>query len=129
MKQVTAAIIIENGKILIARRPLHDALANKWEFPGGKIEYGETPEECLKRELMEEFGIKARIGEYFCNSIYYYEQGEIELLAYFVQWEAGELTPFAHEAIKWVLPEELKEQDFAPADIPIVERLMRGAYK
>ena len=44
MKQVTAAIIIENGKILIARRPLHDALANKWEFPGGKIEYGETPE-------------------------------------------------------------------------------------
>ena len=125
MKQVTAAILIEKGRVLIARRPYKDLLQYKWEFPGGKIEDGETPEECLKRELMEEFEIEVKVGSYFANSIYNYEHGTIELLAYFVHREAGMLTPNSHDAVKWALPNELHEYDFAPADIPIVEKLIR----
>ena len=64
MKNVTAAILINDGKILIAKRGQRDKLPNKWEFPGGKVEEGETPEECLKREMYEEFQIEVVVGEY-----------------------------------------------------------------
>ncbi len=65
MKKVTAAIIIKDGLFFIAKRRKADTLANKWEFPGGKIENGETAEECLKREIEEELRIKVRIGDFF----------------------------------------------------------------
>jgi 8-oxo-dGTP diphosphatase len=64
MKNVTAAILIEGGKILIARRKADDHLAFKWEFPGGKVEPGEIPEECLKREMKEEFNVEVRVGNF-----------------------------------------------------------------
>ncbi len=129
MKQVTAAILIEKGRVLIARRPCNDVLQYKWEFPGGKIEDGETPEECLERELMEEFAIQVKVGSYFTSSVYNYEHGKIELLAYFVRREAGNLIPYSHDAIEWALPTELHGYDFAPADIPIVEKLIREARR
>ena len=71
---VTAAILVRDGKILIAQRKSSDHLAGKWEFPGGKIEYGETPEDCLKRELHEEFGIDTRIGVFLAESVYHYDR-------------------------------------------------------
>ena len=64
MKTVTAAILIIDGRILIAKRRLGDRLAEKWEFPGGKIEQGETPEQCLGREMQEEFQIQVSIGKF-----------------------------------------------------------------
>jgi 8-oxo-dGTP diphosphatase len=64
--RVTAAILRKEGKILIAKRQSGDAFEGKWEFPGGKIEEGETPEQCLRRELFEEFGIDASIGNLLC---------------------------------------------------------------
>ena len=64
MKRVTAAILIKDGNILIAKRKSSDKLADKWEFPGGKIEKNETPEQCLIREIKEEFGIDVKVGEY-----------------------------------------------------------------
>jgi len=123
MIDVTAAIIEKEGRILIAQRNQGDKLALLWEFPGGKIEKGETPGECLKRELAEEFGIETDIKDFFGESIYQYEHGIIRLLAYWAQWKEGEMTPKVHAQVKWVLPEELKDYSFAPADIPLVKKL------
>jgi 8-oxo-dGTP diphosphatase len=123
MKKVTAAILRDNGKILVAKRPDHDKLAGYWEFPGGKVEVGETPEECLSRELMEEFGIHVTVGEFFMSSIFHYGHGSFDLHAYLVEWEPQALTPTAHSEVSWVLPAELLELRLAPADIPIAEAL------
>ncbi|WP_236023118.1 (deoxy)nucleoside triphosphate pyrophosphohydrolase [Dictyobacter formicarum] len=123
MKTVTAAILMLNGKILIARRKKGDAPEHKWEFPGGKIEPGETPEQCLKREMMEEFGVEVEVKDFFCSAIYRYQHIEIELLAYHTVYLEGEFQLNAHAEIKWITLEELKDYDFAEADIPIAHKL------
>ncbi|MCF8010292.1 MAG: (deoxy)nucleoside triphosphate pyrophosphohydrolase [Clostridiales bacterium] len=123
MIKVTAALLIKEDKILIARRNKRDKLAYKWEFPGGKIENGETPEECLKREMYEEFQIDISVGEYFGDSIYSYEHVTIKLLAYWARWDNGNLTPKVHDEFKWVSLNKLKYFDFAPADIPLIKKL------
>jgi len=125
MKTVTAAILIIDGRILIAKRRLGDRLAEKWEFPGGKIEQGETPEQCLGREMQEEFQIQVSIGKFLGESIYHYDHGSIRLIAYRTYWEKGELIPKAHEEYQWVSQDQLKDYDFAPADIPFVEMLRK----
>ncbi len=121
MKQVTAAVIEKDGKILIAQRRAGDALGGKWEFPGGKLEPGETPEQCLARELREEFQIEASIGAFICASRFEYKHAHIELLAYRAAHVSGEFRLNDHDAIKWVPPAELSSYDFSSADIPVVE--------
>ncbi len=123
MLEVTAAIIHHNGKILIARRPAGDPLAGKWEFPGGKIEQGETPAECLQREIKEELGITILVGDFFADSIYAYPAKTVHLQAYFAAWSSGEIELRSHDAIAWATPADLKQFDFAPADIPFVNKL------
>jgi 8-oxo-dGTP diphosphatase len=125
MKEVTAAILIKDGQILIAKRKKGDRLAEKWEFPGGKIETDETPEECLKREMLEEFGIEVSVGQYFGESIYHYNHGSIKLLAYQTHWERGNIVLKEHDEFKWVKSNQLDLFDFAPADLPFVEKLKR----
>lgn len=129
MATVTAAILVRDGKILIARRPAADRLANKWEFPGGKVEEGETAEACLARELAEELGIEARIGIFLGESCYQYEHASIRLLAFLVYWDTGELAPKVHDEIRWASLDELEHFDFAPADIPFVKKLMNGEWR
>lgn len=124
MKQVTAALLLKEGKILIARRPGNDDLANYWEFPGGKIEEGETPEACLIREMKEELDIDVNIGSFFMESIFNYQQGTIQLLSYWTTWQSGELKLMAHSEVAWLDRAELVNYEFAPADIPIVKRLL-----
>ncbi|MCF8010751.1 MAG: (deoxy)nucleoside triphosphate pyrophosphohydrolase [Clostridiales bacterium] len=119
MKKVTAAIIEKNGKILITQRPRTDKLSLKWEFPGGKVESGETPEECLVREIKEELNLDIKITGHFMNSNYKYESGEIELICYFAEITGGEITLNFHETAKWIERGNLKDFDFAPADIPV----------
>ncbi len=118
-RQVTAAVIEKDGKILIAKRKRGRTLGGKWEFPGGKIEPGETPEECLKRELKEEFGIEVEIGEFISSSIFKYKLIPIELLAYKVKHISGNFEVREHEEIKWISREELALYDFMDADKPI----------
>jgi 8-oxo-dGTP diphosphatase len=124
MEQVTAAAIFKGDRILIAKRKAGIRLANKWEFPGGKLEPDETMVQCLKRELAEEFGIEVEIDNFICASTYNYSHGAIELFAYKVHLVSGEFQLRDHDEIKWVLPSELPEYEFAEANIPICERLM-----
>ena len=123
MKQVTAAIIIKDYKILIAQRAPNDKLANKWEFPGGKIEHGESPQECLKREIREELDVEIEVLDFFAESIYEYHSGTISLMAYWCKWISGDFTLNVHNQIAWVNHHELDLYDFAPADIPLVDKL------
>ena len=122
--KVTAAVIEKDGKILIAKRKKGGRLEDKWEFPGGKIEEGETPEDCLRRELLEEFGIDTRIKDFVCSNEHSYSYGSIELLAYKVEHISGDFKLIDHEEINWIKPEELGEYDFAEADKPIVKELI-----
>ena len=114
--KVTAAILVRDEKILIARRGPDDRPADKWEFPGGKIEARETPEQCLRREMKEEFDIEVSVGRYLGSSIYHYDHISIELLAYRTYWEGGIIRLKAHDEFRWISPEQFGEFDFAPAD-------------
>jgi 8-oxo-dGTP diphosphatase len=124
--QVTAAIIFTDGNILIAQRHSNDRLAGLWEFPGGKIEVGETPEQCLKRELQEELEMDAVIGKYLGSSFYDYDHISIELMAYRAFWRGGTLRLVSHQTCRWVTPDQLADFPFTPADVPFVQRLANG---
>ncbi|MBA4416670.1 MAG: 8-oxo-dGTP diphosphatase MutT [Syntrophus sp. (in: bacteria)] len=125
MTTVVAAIIIKEGMILIGKRKEGGSMAHKWEFPGGKLEPGETPEECLKRELFEELGVDVKIGEFYCLGRHMPESPYgIELLTYKVLYCSGSFKPIAHEEIRWVRPDELGLYEFPHADRPIVNKLI-----
>ena len=124
MIRVTAAVIKKNNKILIAQRKKEKHLGLKWEFPGGKIEEGESPEKCLKRELKEEFGIETIINNFIVRTRHKYPKVEIELLAYYVQYVSGEFKLIDHEKIAWVEKEKLVSYDFATADLDIIEKII-----
>lgn len=124
MKNVTAAIIRKDETVLICRRAPGEKLAGKWEFPGGKIEPGETPEVCLRRELMEELTVDTEIGPFFMESTYQYEMGAIRLLGYECKPLSEAFSLSVHSEAVWAPIKTLLDYDFAPADIPFVKRLM-----
>jgi len=126
MKEVTAAIILRNHQVLIAQRADDDTLSGKWEFPGGKTEPGETPQECLKREIKEELDVNIEVLDFFGESIYTYQSGTIKLLAYWCKWISGNFTLRVHNQIVWANQSELDSYDFSPADIPFVEKLRQS---
>ena len=121
---VTCAIIEDGDKILIARRAADQNIAGKWEFPGGKVEEGESPEECLKRELEEEFGIQVEVGEFITSNKHHYDHISIELKAFRTKYISGEFTLSDHDKIEWVSPDELLDYDLAEADVPIAGELL-----
>lgn len=122
---VAAAVILDRGKFLSAKRSAGKHLAGHWEFPGGKIEPGETPEQCLNRELKEEFTIESEIGEFVAESIFDYGDKRIRLLAYKVKHISGEFQLVDHDEIRWLPIEDLDSLKWAPADLPIIEALKK----
>lgn len=128
MIQVAAGVIVKDGKCLITRRSPGQNLAGRWEFPGGKLEAGESPQECLCRELREELDIEVQVGLFIASSYHEYPGGSIQLKAYHVVWLGGELTLSVHDNFAWVTSTEFANYDFAPADIPILEVLSKGGW-
>ena len=121
---VTAAVIKNNGKILIAKRKNSLCGNSGWEFPGGKIEYGETCETCLAREINEEFGVKIEVGNFIIESEHITNNKIIRLMAFDAKVLSGTVMPSEHEKIAFVAPEELLNYDLLPADIPIAKEII-----
>lgn len=117
---VTAAFIEKDGKILIARRNQDKHLGGFWELPGGKIEDGESPEDCLKRELFEEFAIQVEVLELIGESYYEYPEKLIKLLGYKVKFLSGNFELKDHDQIIWVTLKQIFNYQLAPADIPLI---------
>jgi 8-oxo-dGTP diphosphatase len=125
MRTVTAAILIRGDKVFIGQRKAGKQFEYLWEFPGGKLEDGETQQDCLVREMREEFGIEVAVLEFFGESIFHYTTGSIRLVAYLVDWIDGEMSPIDHQDCRWVSFDDLKSYEFVPADVPFVQKLMR----
>jgi 8-oxo-dGTP diphosphatase len=121
--RVTAALLEEQGRILIARRRPGKHMGGRWELPGGKVEPGETPEQSLARELAEELALEVRVGEFLCAAPFDVDGVRLELLVYRVERIAGEPALLEHEEIRWVAPTELAAYDLADSDRKVVERL------
>jgi len=116
MRVVTAAILEENGRVFIARRKPGGHMGGKWEFPGGKVEPGEKPEQALRRELAEELGISARVGELLGAAFFEVDGKRYQLLAYRAVIISGEPVRMEHEEFRWVDPGDLGSYDLADSD-------------
>ena len=126
MIKVVAAILQKEDKILIAKKRKGKPLAGFWEFPGGKIEEGETPEESLVRELLEEMSIEIKVNEYVGESIYDYGNGKIiSLKGFTAEIIEGDIKLTDHDEYRWIKIEESNLYNLAPADIPLVNALMK----
>jgi len=123
--KVVAAVIKQKDKILIARRKKGKHLELKWEYPGGKLEKYEDEIAALKRELKEEFSIDTEISKYLTESFYEYENININLRAYLVENFSGNFNLKDHDKIDWIKIEDIEKYDFAPADIPINNYLIK----
>lgn len=121
---VTAAIIVRNSLVFAARRGPGKHLAGMWEFPGGKIEVGESPEVCLQRELHEEFGIRTRVDSLVGMNTHDYGSKLVQLLAFRVEHLSGEFELRDHDELAWLDPEDLPTIDWAPADVPLVDQYL-----
>jgi 8-oxo-dGTP diphosphatase len=124
MQVVTAALIEKNGRILLARRKAGKHMGAKWEFPGGKVEPGETREECLRRELAEEFAIDTRVGEFLGAAEY--REGDLHLSIHLFRAEhvSGEFRLTEHEEIRWVEPGRVLELDLVESDRELARRCL-----
>lgn len=120
---VGAIIENETGKILCALRGPEMTLPNFWEFPGGKIEEGETKEEALKREIQEELGCTIEVFDQIEDTTYEYEKFIVRLETFMSKVISGTPTLSEHAEIRWVSREELPSLNWAPADIPAIEKL------
>jgi len=123
--KVIASIIEKDNTYLIAQRPAHKWEGGLWEFPGGKTEPGETDQECLKRELFEEFNIQVEVGDYCCSHSFEYKDNTIELHAYHVTTFTGELQPTEHQDIRWVNVSELSDYKFPEPDYVIIDNIKK----
>lgn len=122
-KLVVAGLVTQGGRILITQRTQPPALAGKWEFPGGKLEDGESPEAALVRELREEIGVTVRVGRIWDVLFHRYPDFDLLMLVYACAITDGEPRAIEVGDLAWVLPEELPRWDVLPADRPLVERL------
>ena len=123
---VTCAIILFEGKVLATQRSESMNLPGLWELPGGKVESGESPEDCLHREIKEELNIEIDLLEKWDSSEHSYQRGKtIQLIPFLASYKAGELILSEHSAFRWLGLSELFEVNWAQADIPIVQELSR----
>jgi 8-oxo-dGTP diphosphatase len=125
MINVTCAIIFFDNKILVTQRSEKMKLPLKWEFPGGKLEDGESEIDCIKREIKEEINIEIEILEKISNSIYDYGTFKINLIPFISKYVSGEIILSEHKDYKLLDKSELLNLDWAEADLPIVEEFLK----
>lgn len=124
MKKVAAAVIRDKaGKILICRRRMPDENDSVWEFPGGKLEEGETADECARRECREELGVSVKLCGLFCRTEYSYPDGDVELYFFSAVLKEGTPQQKVHQEFLWVSPEQLSQYSFWPANREVLYRL------
>lgn len=121
---VVAGLLKKGPHVLVGQRPEDHSLAGQWEFPGGKIELGESPEVALARELKEEIGIDAQIGSLKLAVTHSYEDVGIVILFYEVPYWKGEPKALHHSQIEWVYPEELKTRTIPEANRRMIDRIL-----
>ena len=123
-KQVTvaAAIIVDGDKIFATQRG-YGKFKDGWDFPGGKVEQGETPQQAVKREIMEELDTEIEVGELFDTVEYDYPDFHLTMYCFFCTIISGDLVLKEHEAAKWLTKETLDSVDWLPADIDLIEKL------
>jgi 8-oxo-dGTP diphosphatase len=124
--EVVAGIIFFQDQILCVQRPQNKLLyiSEKFEFPGGKIEAGETKEEALQRELVEELNVSVKIKSFYLTVVHQYPDFELTMHGFMCEVDSKELTLNEHIDQKWLKREELENLDWAAADIPIVNKLV-----
>ncbi len=133
MSSSVACIVYKNGKILIAHRIPKGDMGNRWEFPGGKVDDGETDQMTIVREMREEFGVKAEPGEKITSCSFFHKEKECFLNAYLVQLEHDGLEkPYIlteHTEYKWVFPKEIENLNFVDSDLKIYPDVLKFLEK
>jgi 8-oxo-dGTP diphosphatase len=123
MGLVTAALIRDEGRILIAQRGRSKRFGWKWEFPGGKVRVDETPEDCLRREIKEELNLEIQVEKHFCTTYHQYPDFNIELIAFWCSILGGTLKLADHEQVRWVTVQEMNQYSFVEADLNLIAAL------
>jgi 8-oxo-dGTP diphosphatase len=126
---VAAAVIVEGARVLLTQRKAGSHLAGAWEFPGGKVEAGEDPREALRRELGEELGLQASVGEIVQVTFHRYEEADKAVLLLFFEARrdpGSEPRALDVAAFKWAGRGELRAEDFPPADVGVLEKVRRA---
>ena len=122
--EVAAALIWGNGRFMICRRPAHKARGLLWEFVGGKVEPGETKQQALVRECMEELAVKVTVGDVFMELVHEYPDITVRLTLFNAAIAEGEPQLLEHCDIKWITPAEIGKYDFCPADEEILKKII-----
>jgi 8-oxo-dGTP diphosphatase len=122
-QKVVAAVIERNGKFLVARRKPGLTAGGLWEFPGGKVEGGEAAERCLERELAEELGVRARIGDFLCSVPFSGPLITFELVVYRTELLSDTFRLTDHDEVRWLAPSDMEEALFSEPDRPVVRML------
>lgn len=128
MIAVVAALIVRENRLLIARRPEGKHMAGKWEFPGGKIERGETPEQALERELKEELGVKTETGRIYHAIAHSYPEKDVLLMFYRSRLIEGEPEAIEEAELEWITESELRLYPWAEADAPLIDLIEREGF-
>lgn len=124
---VVGAIILRDDLVLCAQRGERMKLPGLWEFPGGKVEAGESEQDALIREIDEELRCMVAVGAHVDTTTYAYDFGKVTLSTYYATLIAGEPSATKHAALRWVAASALPELQWAPADLPAVEKVVRSA--
>ena len=126
--KVSAALIFRRGSLLITQRHAKAHLGGLWEFPGGKLEAGETFEQCLVREIREELGVEISVKSLFAEITHDYPERSVHLKFFRCELVSGEPQPLDCAAVKWVKQNELTDFEFPAADVQLLEQLKQTAF-